>query len=163
MENRTGYEIAVIGMAGVFPGAKNIDEFWNNLKNGIETISFATDEELKENGLDPGNLPENYVKAKGGFLEDKELFDASFFGYTPNEAAVMVPQLRKLHECTWQALENAGYNPDSYQGLIGFYVGGGDNFYWKSLNFLSGKINELGNLLSFILIDNDFLATNFRK
>jgi acyl transferase domain-containing protein/acyl carrier protein len=159
MENRTGYEIAVIGMAGVFPGAKNIDEFWNNLKNGVETIAFLTDEELKENGIDPGTLADNYVKCKGGVLEGKEFFDASFFGYTPNEAAVMVPQLRKLHECTWQVLENAGYNPDSYPGLVGFYVGGGDNFYWKSLNLLSGKINELGNLLSWLLIDNDFMAT----
>jgi acyl transferase domain-containing protein/NAD(P)-dependent dehydrogenase (short-subunit alcohol dehydrogenase family)/acyl carrier protein len=159
MEERTGYEIAVIGMAGVFPGAKNIDEFWNNLKNGIESIAFLTDEELKENDIDPGALPGNYVKCKGGVLEDKEFFDAFFFGYTPHEAVVMTPQSRKLHECTWAALENAGYNPDSYRGLIGYYVGGGDNFYWKSLNLLSGKVNELGDLVSWILIDNDFLAT----
>jgi len=159
METRTGYEIAVIGMAGVFPGAKNIDEFWNNLKNGAESIVFQTDEELKEKGIDPTNLPGNYVRCKGGFLEDKTLFDATFFGYLPNEAVIMEPQLRKLHEYAWEALENAGYNPDSYSGLVGCYVGGSDNFYWRSLSLVSGKMVELGEFVSRILMDHDYLAT----
>lgn len=159
MENRTGYEIAVIGMAGVFPGAKNIDEFWNNLINGVESIDFLSDEELKENGIDPVTLPGNYVKCKGGFLKDKGHFDAAFFGYTPNEATIMEPQLRKLHECAWEALEDAGYNPESYPGQVGCYVGGADNFYWRSLSLVSGKLEELGEFVSRILIDRDFLAT----
>jgi acyl transferase domain-containing protein/acyl carrier protein len=158
-QDRTGFEIAVIGMAGIFPGARNIDEFWENLRNGKESVSYLTDEELTESGFDPENLEENYVRCKGGFLEDKELFDASFFGYTPNEATVMNPQLRKLHECSWEALEHAGYNPHSYRGSIGFYAGATGTYYWESLSLLSGKTNELGNVASRILINNDYLAT----
>ncbi|NIM10747.1 MAG: SDR family NAD(P)-dependent oxidoreductase, partial [Candidatus Aminicenantes bacterium] len=136
---RTGLEIAVIGMAGRFPGAKNIDEFWDNLKNGRESIRFFQDKELEEAGIDGAQLKDlNYVKAKG-FLEDVDCFDAAFFGYTPKEAEMTDPQVRLLHECCWEALENAGYEPGSYQGLIGLYTGAASGFYWEILSFLRGK------------------------
>jgi acyl transferase domain-containing protein len=75
-----GSEIAIIGLAGRFPEAKNIEEFWNNLQSGVNSISFFTDEELLSSGIDTDvfNNPE-YVRAKA-VLEDAELFDASFFG-----------------------------------------------------------------------------------
>ncbi|HLP59693.1 MAG TPA: beta-ketoacyl synthase N-terminal-like domain-containing protein, partial [Candidatus Deferrimicrobium sp.] len=115
----SGLEIAVIGMAGRFPGAKNIAEFWDNLKNGVESISFFTDEELAAAGVDPGLLTNpNYVKAKG-ILEDIEYFDASFFEYTPLDATIMDPQSRFFLECSWGAMEDAGYDTDAYKGLIG--------------------------------------------
>ncbi len=128
--NFTGLEIAVVGMSGRFPGAKNIDEFWENLKNGVESISFFSDEELIENGVDPELLKNpNYVKAKG-ILEDVEYFDADVFNYSPKEAQVMDPQMRFLHECAWEAIEDAGYDSERYSGLIGLYVGGGFNLSW---------------------------------
>ena len=80
--DRTGLEIAVIGMAARFPGAKNIHQFWDNLKNGVESIQFFENDELKEEGIDPELLENpNYVKAKG-VLKEFDNFDASFFGYT---------------------------------------------------------------------------------
>ncbi|NIM10749.1 MAG: acyltransferase domain-containing protein [Candidatus Aminicenantes bacterium] len=128
--NRTGLEIAVIGMAGRFPGAKDIHEFWNNLKNGVEAISFFTDGELVEAGIDPGLVKNrHYVKAKG-VLEGIEYFDASFFDYSTWEAEVMDPQFRVLHECCWEALEDAGYAGGVFAGAVGLYVGSIYNSYW---------------------------------
>jgi acyl transferase domain-containing protein len=126
----SGYEIAVIGMAGRFPGARSIHEFWENLENGKESISFFSDKELAEPGGTPG-LQEspNYVKAKG-ILEGVDCFDASFFNYTLPEAEMMDPQFRILHEFSWKALEDAGYDPETYEGYIGFYAGATTNLYW---------------------------------
>ncbi|MCP4149084.1 MAG: amino acid adenylation domain-containing protein, partial [bacterium] len=127
-----GMQVAVIGMTGRFPGARNIGEFWDNLINGVHSISFFSEEELEQAGINPGILKEpGYIRAKG-VLEDAEYFDSSFFSYSTREAAVMDPQLRILHECAWEALENAGYSTDKYDGLIGFYTGATSNFFWVS-------------------------------
>ena len=84
--------IAVIGLAGRFPKARNIDAFWQNLRNGVEAISFFSDEELRDAGV---RIPDdsNYVKARG-VLDDAELFDAAFFGINPREAEITDPQHR---------------------------------------------------------------------
>ena len=80
-DTKTGLEIAVIGMTGKFPGAENLDEFWENLKNGIESIAFFTNKQLKEKGVNEKLLNNpNYVKA-GGVFKDFEYFDSSFFDY----------------------------------------------------------------------------------
>lgn len=157
---RTGLEIAVIGMAGRFPGASDIHEFWDNLKKGVESIPFFTDKELEEAGVSSQliNNP-NFVKSTGGVIEDKELFDASFFEYGAHEAEVMEPQMRILHECAWTALEDAGYNPGVYNGLIGFYAGAAADFSWKALVLLSGKMNDLGWFSVMQSIQVDFLTT----
>jgi amino acid adenylation domain-containing protein len=151
----TGLEVAVTGMAARFPGAENIDEFWENLKNGIESISFFTDEELKAVGFDPVFLENpSFVKARG-CLDDIGYFDAGFFGFTPREAEFMDPQVRFLHECAWEALEDAGCDPETYEGLIGVYFGASDNFQWRSLaswavEMAAGTVGSqfTGNLLS---------------
>jgi len=150
--SQTGLEIAVIGMAGRFPGAKDIHAFWENLKNGVESVTVFSDEELIESGIDPEMVKQpNYVKAKG-YVEDIQYFDSSFFNYTPNEAEVMDPQVRIFHECAWHALEDAGYNPQSYNGLIGLYAGYNPNIIWKlynSYHLKSGsEFFELDNLNS---------------
>ncbi len=116
-------EIAVIGMACHFPGAKDVDSFWHNLQNGVESISFFTDEELVAAGINPTVLNDpSYVKS-GGVLKDIELFDAAFFGFTPQEAEITDPQHRLFLECVWEALENAGYNSEIYPGQIGLFAG----------------------------------------
>jgi len=154
----TGLEIAVIGMAGRFPGAKDIHEFWENLKNSVETISFFSHRELEESGVDPQSLKDaNYVKATG-ILEGIEYFDSLFFGYSPREADIMDPQMRVFHECAWHALENAGYCPDTYEGLIGLYAGASTNFAWEARAQLSGKANELGQFAAMQLMKKDFLS-----
>src|SRR2546430_10272007 len=115
--------IAIVGVAGRFSGARNIDEFWQNLCNGVESISFFSEEELQASGVELELIHDpRYVKARG-ILDDVEYFDASFFGYSPKEAAMMDPQQRLFLECAWEVLEQAGYNPDTYQGLIGVYAG----------------------------------------
>ncbi|MGD2087189.1 MAG: SDR family NAD(P)-dependent oxidoreductase [Candidatus Aminicenantes bacterium] len=156
----TGFEIAVIGMSGRFPGAENLDMFWKNLKNGVESLSFSTHEELKESGLDEKWLDNpNFVRAKGGILEDKEYFDAAFFGYSPVEARIMDPQFRLLHQCLWNALENAGYEPGSDDKVIGLYAGSSLNLNWHARCILSGKNEELGEFMASLLTNKDFLCT----
>ncbi|MCP5108987.1 MAG: amino acid adenylation domain-containing protein, partial [bacterium] len=143
---------------GRFPGAKNIHEFWENLKNGVESVAFFTDEELKETVADPGMLKNpNFVKTKA-ILNDIEYFDASFFEYTPKEAEIMDPQVRIFHECAWEALEDAGYNSELFDGSIGLYAGGSSSLYWQALAILEGKTRETGQWLAGLLTDKDYLT-----
>ncbi|MDZ8093507.1 MAG: type I polyketide synthase [Nostoc sp. DedQUE05] len=133
-ENRSRHhdthDIAIIGMAGRFPGANNIDSFWENLKNGVETISFFSEEELLESGVSPELFQQpNYVKARP-ILDKAEYFDSDFFGYTDREAELLDPQQRLLLQSSWECLENAGYNPISYQGAIGMFAGASMNTYF---------------------------------
>lgn len=152
--------IAIIGMTGRFPGANNIDKFWQNLVNGVESITFFTNEELIASGVNPTllNSP-NYVKAKG-VLEDIEMFDSAFFGFTPKEAELMDPQHRLFLECAWEALENAGYDSETYDGRIGVYAGAGLNIYLAT-NLISNHdlIKSAGNLQVSISNDKDYVPT----
>ena len=142
--------IAIIGMSGRFPGAKNVDEFWHNLQNGLESISFFSDEELVASGIDRTLLNNpNYVKA-GTVLADIDLFDAPFFNLTPREAEVMSPQHRLFLECAWEALEIAGYNAEAYNGRIGIYAGAGENTYF--LRNLSSNHDLLKSLNSLQIV-----------
>src|SRR5688500_1126320 len=123
LDDHVASEVAVIGFAGRFPGARNIDEFWRNLRDGVESVSFFTKEDLLGAGVDPSHpaAPE-YVPAKA-ILEDVELFDAAFFDYNPREAEMLDPQHRVLLECAVEAFEHAGYYPESYKGRVGVYTG----------------------------------------
>lgn len=155
----TGLEIAIIGISCRFPGAENKEQFWNNLLNGHESVTFFTDEELLKSGvsIEQINNP-NYVKANN-VLKDSKCFDASFFGYTPNEALLMDPQSRVFHETVWNALEDAGYVPDEYKGRIGLYSGSSPNFLWEGKVYLSGKGEQFGHFGSLQLCDKDFMPT----
>lgn len=156
--DRTGLEVAVIGMAGRFPGAIHTREFWNNVKNGVESITLFKDEELEVAGVDPTTLSSsNYVKAKG-ILEDADYFDASFFNYTTDEASLMNPQTRLFHECSWEALEDAGYAPGDSDGTIGIYAGSNSDFEWIALFLLSARNSTLGQYNPFNLIDKDSMC-----
>jgi acyl transferase domain-containing protein/long-subunit acyl-CoA synthetase (AMP-forming)/acyl carrier protein len=138
--------IAIIGLAGRFPGADSADGLWRNLCQGIESVSFFSDEELSAAGVSPRvfNHP-NYIKAKP-VLDDMDLFDASFFGFNPREAEIMDPQHRVLLECAWDALESAGYHADNYQGRIGVYAGASLSTYvFNALVSLNG-LESLGAL-----------------
>ncbi|KTD37466.1 polyketide synthase [Legionella nautarum] len=123
------FGIAVIGLAGRFPGANTIDQFWENLKNGVESIQFFSDAELKEAGV-PELLrrDSNYVAAKG-ILDDIAGFDASFFNIPPREAELIDPQQRIFLECAWEALEHAGYDPYNFAGRIGTFASASKNTY----------------------------------
>ncbi len=136
-ERRWGQQdIAIIGMAGRFPGSKSVDELWRNVAAGREGITFFTAEELLEAGADPRLVENpNYVRAKG-ILGDVDLFDASFFGLNPREVELMDPQHRLFLECSWEALEHAGWDPERFDGLVGVYAGLSMNTY-MIMNLLS--------------------------
>ena len=156
--NYTGAEIAVIGLSCRFPFAKNVREFWDNLKEGKECISFFTREELLEAGLDAETIDSpNYVKARG-YLQNKDTFDWKLFGYKPNEAKIMNPQTRILHECIYEALENAGYAPGATKGNVGLYLGASNSAPWESMGVLLNlRGEESGN--SKYLRDRDFMSS----
>jgi polyketide synthase PksJ len=124
--------IAIIGMSCRFPGADNVETFWNNLVDGLETIKRFTKEELRAEGVSDELLNHpHYVRAKG-ILNDIERFDANFFGYNPHDARITDPQQKIFFECAWQALEAAGCVPEKYAGLIGVYASMADSLYLQN-------------------------------
>jgi acyl transferase domain-containing protein/acyl carrier protein len=134
-------DIAIVGMAGRFPAARNLEAFWQNLVNGVESISHLSDEEAMAAGVSPRILGRpDYVNAEFA-MDDIDLFDASFFDLPPKEAEIMDPQHRFFLECAWEALENAGYDPETYKGMIGVYAGAGTSGYL--LNNLYPHLNPL--------------------
>ncbi|MCP4699597.1 MAG: amino acid adenylation domain-containing protein, partial [Gammaproteobacteria bacterium] len=153
-------DIAIIGMAGRFPGAENVNAFWRNLRAGVESITFFSDEELLAEGIDPALLNNpDYVKANG-ILEDIELFDAAFFGFSPREAEIMDPQQRLFLECAWEAIENAGYNVDGIEGSAGVYAGVGMNGYLLN-NLYSNRdlLESVGDFQVMLSNKDDFMPT----
>jgi acyl transferase domain-containing protein/acyl-CoA synthetase (AMP-forming)/AMP-acid ligase II/acyl carrier protein/phospholipid N-methyltransferase len=122
-------DIAVIGMAGRFPGADDLDTFWRNLCEGVESIRFFSDEEIAASGVDErSSRHPDYVKASP-VLNDAARFDAGFFGFTEKEAEAMDPQHRLFLECCWETMEHAGYDPLVYPGAVALYAGASMNTY----------------------------------
>ncbi|MGX1390849.1 phthiocerol/phenolphthiocerol synthesis type-I polyketide synthase E [Bradyrhizobium japonicum] len=151
--------IAIIGMAGRFPGARTPDEFFDNLLHGVESIRFHTDAELERAGIARDRLARpNLVRASAN-VDHEAMFDAEFFGISPHEAALIDPQHRILLECAWETLENAGYDPRRYPGLIAVYAGAGINTY--GLHLLSAMDKPgIGESLPLTLgNERDYLAT----
>jgi acyl transferase domain-containing protein len=155
-----GTEIAIIGMAGRFPGAANIDEFWRNLCAGVESISFYSDAQLEEAGVPASRLrAPGYVRA-AAVIDGAELFDAEFFGFNPREAELMDPQHRILLETAWEALENAGYDSFQFDGSIGVFAGATINTYLL-LNIMSNPrlTDSLEDVQLNVANGGDFLTT----
>lgn len=154
------FDIAIIGMAGRFPGAASIDEFWRNLADGVEAVADFSDAEVLAAGVDPALAADPHYVKRGGVLEGAELFDARFFGIYPREAEVMDPQHRVFLEVAWEALEHAGYDPGAYPGMIGLYAGSGMNTYLLFNLSRNQEIREAvqGYQLT-IANDKDYLPT----
>ncbi len=140
----SGLEIAVIGMAGRFPEAKDIQEFWSNLVKGKECVSFFSEDELLGEGIPLEVIRKNnYIKAKP-YIDDIESFDAYFFGYSPREAVIMDPHIRVFHETVHHALEDSGYDPQKYDGLISLYAGASTSKQWMR-NVFSREIDGIAD------------------
>jgi phthiocerol/phenolphthiocerol synthesis type-I polyketide synthase E len=150
-------DIAIVGMAGRFPGAPDLERFWRNLADGVEGITRFSDEELLRAGVPAEHIGDPaYVKA-APVLEEPGQFDASFFGYSPAEAAAMDPQHRLLLELAVEALENAGCDPGRYAGRIGVFAGTAFNTYYNSTGLDRRLAKEyIGTLIG---ADKDFLST----
>jgi len=153
--------IAIIGMAGRFPQAKNLEEFWRNLREGRECVSFFNDDQVQWLPIEhPPRLDDpRYVKARAA-MDKPEWFDAAFFGMNPKEAEVMDPQHRVFLECAWEALETAGCNPDTYDGMIGVFAGASMNTYlFTNLLTNPNLVKDFGLFSSMIMNDGDFVPT----
>lgn len=153
--------IAIVGMAGRFPGAGDVTSYWRNLRNGVESIRALSDEELLAAGADPSWLRDpSYVKA-AAVLDDVRGFDAGYFGFSPMDAGILDPQHRHFLETAVAALENAGHAPKSFGGSIGVFAGCGMNAYFI-YNLLSNP-DLVKNVGLFLLRhtgnDRDFLSS----
>ena len=152
-------DIAIVGMSGLFPGARNLQEYWSNLKSGVSSISYFSKEELKQAGA-PAHVIDNpaFVPAYG-CLQDREMFAAEFFDFTPNEAMFTDPQIRLFIECAWQAFEDAGYHIKQYDGKVGVYAGAGLNTYFMHNLQNHAALDSVGALAVAIGNQVDFLPT----
>jgi acyl transferase domain-containing protein len=152
--------IAIVGMAGRFPGAPTLDAFWRNLCDGVESVSFFTQDELRAAGVPPEQIADpDYVPA-AAVIDDIDQFDAQLFDISPAEAEQLDPQQRIFLEIAWEALEDAGHDPQRFDGLIGVYAGAAMNTY--ALNHLidRGGIVHATDLYEVMLgNDKDFLAS----
>ncbi|MCI0623056.1 MAG: type I polyketide synthase [Acidobacteria bacterium] len=154
------HDIAVVGMSGRFPGAPTIDQFWQNLREGKESISFFSEAEIAESGVHSEIVGDpNYVRASG-ILGNIDQFDAEFFGYSPREAEVMDPQQRIFLEVAWHALEDAGYIQTSSETLVGVYAGCAISTYLIHNIMANREARRLSDGFQLMVgNDKDYLAT----
>ena len=154
-------DIAIVGMSVRLPGARSVARYWENLSGGVESVRSYTDEELLAAGESAENLrKKNYVRAAAP-LEDMEMFDGEFFGFSPKESLIMDPQHRQFLECSWEALENAGHPPSKFDGPIGVFAGCGmGSYFYFNLCTHPELVRDVGMfLLRHTGNDKDFLAT----
>jgi acyl transferase domain-containing protein len=159
--------IAIVGMSGRFPGAGNVDQFWQNLVQGVDSVSRFTESELEYTVATPEAIAEGqkFIRARG-IIPDADLFDADFFGMYPKEAQLIDPQHRLFLECSWEALESAGHAPESYPGLIGVYAGLAMNTYFlhnlcvdRAFAAEFSANYQVGNYQTMLGNDKDFMPT----
>ncbi|MDH3716819.1 MAG: aminotransferase class III-fold pyridoxal phosphate-dependent enzyme, partial [Planctomycetota bacterium] len=152
--------VAVIGMAGRFPGAHNIYEFWKNLRDGVESLRTFTPEELQASGVDSEQLQDPDYVNRGGPLEDADNFDAAFFGFTPREAELMDPQHRVFLQCAYAAIQDAGYDPENCTSTVGVFGGVARNTYFLHNAHVYQGLMKQGALYDAMLgSEKDFPAT----
>jgi acyl transferase domain-containing protein len=151
--------IAIVGLTGRFAGARDLDEFWNNLRQGVEGIVEVPDDEVRAQGIDDALLAQpGYVRV-ASVPADVDRFDASFFGYTPREAELIDPQHRLFLECAWEALERAGYDPARHQGSIGVFAGASSNGYLANIGSNPDVIRSVGAFQAAMGSKSDFLPS----
>jgi 3-oxoacyl-(acyl-carrier-protein) synthase/SAM-dependent methyltransferase/acyl carrier protein len=151
--------IAVVGMAARFPGARDVEEFWDNLCRGVESITRWDEAELLARGVDPAALADPAYVPAGAVLDDITGFDAAFFGFTPREAELMDPQHRVCLEVAWEAFERAGRDPATVEGAVGVFLGAGLSSYLVR-NLLPARelVETVGGLAVLVHNDKDYLA-----
>ena len=113
--------IAVVGMAGRFPGANSVSALWNNLRDGHESIATLSEETLLASGVGEKALANAAYVRRAPLVDGVDEFDADFFGFSPHSARTMDPQHRLFLQCAWHAFEDAGFDPAAFDGAIGVY------------------------------------------
>ena len=151
--------IALIGMAGRFPGAADVEQFWDNLVEGRDTISFFDDVELDAGVSAALRADPAYVRARG-VLDGVEDFDAAFFGINAREAALMDPQQRIFLELCWECLERGGYVPDEAPGPVGVYAGMYNaSYFQRHVAQRPDLIDAVGAFQVMLGNEKDYIAT----
>src|SRR4051794_275135 len=151
--------IAIIGMSGRFPGARDIAEFWTNLANGVESITILTQGEMRAAGIPEAvSMLPGYVNASP-VLDGVDQFDAQFFGFSARDAALTDPQHRVFLETAWQALEDAGYDPTRYPGAIGVFGGCELSSYLYHLYQNLESLKYIDGMQLMVTNDKDHLCT----
>ena len=151
--------IAIIGMRGRFPGANDLDQFWKNLAEGVESISILTQEEMRAAGVPEiiSRLP-GYVNASP-VLDGIDQFDAQFFGFSARDATLTDPQHRLFLETAWEALEDAGYDPGQFAGPIGVFGGCELSSYLYHLHQNLDALKYIDGMQLMVTNDKDHLCT----
>jgi amino acid adenylation domain-containing protein len=151
--------VAIVGMAGRFPGARDLDEFWELLADGRDATTCMSDAELDPLVDQALRRDPTYVRRRG-VLDGAERFDAAFFGINPAEAAIIDPQQRVLLETAWQALEHAGYAPESVSGSVGVFAGTHNNSYFLTHVLpRPDAIARVGSFAAMVGSEKDYVAT----
>ncbi|WP_354400011.1 amino acid adenylation domain-containing protein [Variovorax sp. OAS795] len=151
--------VALIATAGRFPGAADVEQFWDNLVAGRDTISFFDDETLDAGVSEALRTDPAYVRARG-VIEGIENFDAAFFGIGPKEAALMDPQQRVFLEICWECLERAGYVPDAAPGPVGVYAGMYNaSYFQRHVSTRPDLIEAVGEFQVMLANEKDYITT----
>jgi acyl transferase domain-containing protein/acyl carrier protein len=151
--------VAIVGMSCRFPDARNPDEFWQNLRDGRESVRDVTADDLLAAGYDPAILRHPHYVGKAVVLDGIDYFDAAFFGFSPRDAEILDPQQRLFLECAWEALEDAGYDPTGHDGPVGVFGGVDMSYYMFQLIGNPQILQSVGTLPITIANDKDYLAT----
>src|SRR5262245_28485968 len=160
-DQQADLEIAVVGMAGRFPGADSVEAFWNNLRSGVESIRDLSDDELRAAGVDDATLGDPGLVRRAADLRGIDLFDAALFGFTPREAELMDPQFRAFLEDAWSALEDAGHLSDRHDLRVGVFAGSGPNSYLLNNLYSNPQAAwSVGGFQTSIGNQRDYLATH---
>jgi acyl transferase domain-containing protein/acyl carrier protein len=151
--------VAIVGMAGRFPGSPTLPRFWENLRDGVECISQFSEKDLIAEGLDPGLLGmPGYVNA-AGVVEEADLFDANFFGFSPREAEILDPQQRIFLECAWHALEDAAFDVSRGSERVGVFGGSSRSTYLQNLLANPDLMQTVGEFDVILANEKDHVAT----
>lgn len=151
--------IAIVGMAGRFPGSSDLDEYWENLRSGTESLSEFSKDEIVASGVAQDTLVDERRRTRG-VLDGATDFDARFFGFTPREAEIMDPQQRVFLEVAWQAVEDAGYDSERPPGPIGVWAGSGINTYFSAnVATRPDVLGPFGMFGAVVLNEKDFIST----
>ena len=149
--------IAIVGMAGRFPGARDVGEYWANVLAGVRSLEEFGEAELLARGVDAMQLRQSNYVWTGTTIDGVDRFDAGFFGYTPREAEIMDPQHRLFLETTWEALEHAGCDPANLNGSVGVYAGSGFPSYMSMVVNSDASLKEtVGDLQLAVGNERDF-------
>ncbi|MCP5420389.1 MAG: SDR family NAD(P)-dependent oxidoreductase [Gammaproteobacteria bacterium] len=154
------HSIAIIGLAGRFPGANDLDEFWQNVRDGVEVLEDFSDADLDSAGVDLSLRSSPHYVRRGTVLHGSDLIDAAFFGLSPREAQILDPQQRIFLECAWESLEHAGYVPGDGRHAVGVYAGASMNTYLLTQILRNPALTESAGGYQLMLgNDKDFLCT----